>query len=169
MVVAILAAIIYFRRRKASTRRISLLSISTEHPSQGVEGQPMGESSYIQPFPLSSARNLDREKNPCSERSQHDAKIRNEYSHGHRSMPSEGSGSQYLISPVTDSSRQISTQVMSESGTTDRETSHISLSGPEDPTAIPELLQRLNRAIANLPHGGLQEGEGDDPPEYFAR
>lgn len=41
-------------------------------------------------------------------------------------------------------------------------------SNPDDPSVIPELLNRLNRAIANLPLGGLRAaGETEEPPEYF--
>ncbi|KAJ3482045.1 hypothetical protein NLI96_g7246 [Meripilus lineatus] len=38
----------------------------------------------------------------------------------------------------------------------------------DDPSVIPDLLERLNRAIANLPQGGIPEREGEEPPEYFA-
>ena len=39
----------------------------------------------------------------------------------------------------------------------------------DDPSAIPGLLERLNRAIARLPQRGSTLDEGDFPPEYRER
>ncbi len=38
----------------------------------------------------------------------------------------------------------------------------------DDPAAIPALIQRLNRAIAKLPPGGVGKGDAEEPPEYYA-
>lgn len=175
-VCAALLLCIYFRMKKAPRGDVNLPPVCADFPFPVERENPIhAEAPHVPPLSVvASARGYgelhqqSRENNQTSGHFPRDEKIRTEnHALGERPEHAQFQGS---MTYVEESSYRTDTHVASESRISGVETSNVPSSVPQDPAAIPELLQRLNMAIANLPHStsGIQEGEGDQPPGYYA-
>ncbi|KAJ3481300.1 hypothetical protein NLI96_g7761 [Meripilus lineatus] len=163
VVLGVVLAVFFLRRRNRKNHHVTSLpepgSLSSHHPGHNavpsglrdstIMAQVNPHASPVEPFTLSSPTTQH-----LSEKNSGTSPTRST-----QTVPITSSRSDTQSWTITGSSSQMRSATDSADGGNDR----------DDPSAIPGLLERLNRAIARLPQRGSVADEGDFPPEYRER
>ncbi|CAL1699053.1 unnamed protein product [Somion occarium] len=159
--VAIIAAIAFFlwRRRKRSEYQSTYGRAILDPPEPFDVSQPVDMSQVLPPTTSSSAP-----RNPSSE----PLLLPTISSTNTMTPPSEKRGAPFVLTYTP----RVSSTSRDENASSDQGSSRPSapstrVTADDNPDSIPELVQRLNRAMANLPPGGRGTSvTEEEPPQY---